>query len=103
MRVEDSLGEDDECRTHRRKRVCESQSECREGRRVGGGKGQERGACWTSSLLAVGVGWSRGRHRGGVEGEKGEREWGWGGGGIVTRELKVLLRSSLSPSNLHWS
>lgn len=26
-----------------------------------------------------------------------------GRGGIVTRELKVLLRSSLSPSNLHWS
>lgn len=32
-------------------------------------------------------------------GKRGRR----GGGGIVTRELKVLLRSSLSPSNLHWS
>lgn len=33
---------------------------------------------------------------------KREKQKGWGAR-IVTRELKVLLRSSLSPSNLHWS
>lgn len=50
------------------------------GRREGGGKGQERGACWTSSSLAVGVGWSRRRHRGGEEVWKGRREKGNVGG-----------------------
>lgn len=37
VRVEDSLGEDDECQTHRRKRVSDSQSECREGKEGGWG------------------------------------------------------------------
>lgn len=49
------------------------------GRREGGGKGQERGACWTSSSLAVGVGWGRGRQRGGEERWVGRREKGNGG------------------------
>lgn len=77
------------------------------GRREDGGKGQERGACWMSSLLAVRVGWGTGRQRvGGLSGVRwgeGRKGMGLGGDGIVTRELKVLLRSSLRPSNLHWS
>lgn len=67
-----------------------------------------RAPCW--QWRSSGVGLKKAERRGGGlggvgwGGEKGER--GWGGvrwGGIVTRELKVLLRSSLSPSNLHWS
>lgn len=78
------------------------------GRWEGKGKGQNWGACWMSSSLAVGVGFGRGKQRGGEEvwvgrGGKMEGDRGGVGGGIVTRELKVLLRSSLSPSNLHWS
>lgn len=37
VRVKDSLEEEDECRTHRRKRVSESQSEYREGKERGWG------------------------------------------------------------------
>jgi len=56
-------------------------------------EGTERGICFARSS-------KEGEERAGEreEGVRGKR-----GVGIVTRELKVLLRSSLSPSNLHWS
>lgn len=75
-----------------------------------GGGGGRWGRAKSEALVGRAPRWWWGW--GGKEAERrGGGGWGWGGekgdgvggSGIVTRELKVLLRSSLSPSNLHWS
>lgn len=63
------------------------------------GEGGSRGGTQSGEFVGRAP---RGRVGGKVKGEEEVGKGGWGGG-IVTRELKVLLRSSLSPSNLHWS